>query len=217
MPDNGRTEFGGVVISLRSRLKQETRMAHERVEQAFDLSSATGQVETYIVALTMMHGAYCGLRRELGRLSDNAMVEAEGEAATRVDRLRKDLRAFGVVAAPLPATPFTLEDSDEALGCEYVMRGSALGGLVILKRAIANLNVTEQQGGQFFYGDGQATKAIWSAFTDRLSHRAAQGPEADRIVRGAIKTFELFEGALSIPSPASPPTTCSRSTSMNMT
>jgi heme oxygenase len=202
MPDNGSVREA---TSLQSRLKQETRAAHERVELAFDLSSVTGQVETYTTALAAMYGVYSGIWRELARLSHNTIDGAGREVAARLERLREDLRVFGIVASSSPAEYFTLEDSDEALGCEYVMRGSALGGLVILTRAVANLKVTEQHGGQFFYGDGQATKALWSAFMDRLSHRNAQGPEADRIVRGAIKTFELFERAL--PFPLSPPTT----------
>jgi len=216
MLHNGLIGFGMALkaTSLHTRLRQETRVAHERVEQAFDLPSATGQVETYVAALTMMHSAYCELWRELDRLSNNTITGVEGQAtalvaAVRIERLQEDLRTFGTVAATLPTPPFTLEDSDEALGCEYVMRGSALGGLVILKLAVANLGVTELQGGQFFYGDGHATKAIWSAFTDRLSHREAQGQEADRIVRGGVKTFELFEAALSIHAPYRP--TCSSS------
>jgi len=181
---------------IHARLKQQTAIAHQRVERAFDLPSSTLTTSTYVSALLKMSLAYDGLRRELDRClgSDSDAVK---EVTTRIEWLRGDLRSFGIGEMSLPILPFVLDDADEALGCEYVMRGSALGGLIIFKLAADRLQVTEHRGGRFFYGYGPSTKVRWSAFLDRLSQSKTAASDSDQLVRGAIKSFEHFERALS--------------------
>jgi heme oxygenase len=89
-----------------------------------------------------------------------------------------------------------LDDPAEVVGCEYVMRGAALGGRVIFAMVSKNLGVSAQDGGQFFYGDGKQTSENWSVFQAKLSCFPGDGLEADHIVLGAIKTFSYFEKVL---------------------
>jgi heme oxygenase len=183
--------------TLHSRLKQETSFAHRRVEQAFDLPKAAGDVNTYVLALAMMYGAFSGIRQGLTLIAGKGGKEAERQACVRIERLQDDLRFFGLLAEDSSFPPIVLDDVQEALGCEYVMRGSALGGLVIFNRAATQLKISKTRGGKYFYGDGKATIAIWSAFRERLTRLDAAGECADQIVGGAIKAFCYIERVFS--------------------
>lgn len=184
--------------SLAARLRLETRDAHERVELAFDLTAAAARVDTYLAGLCKLKCAYLGIKLALERLSLDVSREAKREVQMRIDSLEDDIRSFNVPQPPYPIVNFILEDSHEALGCEYVMRGSALGGLVIFRLAAANLGITQQRGGKFFYGDGSATRQNWSSFRDNLAVLHLDDIDAHRTVSGAIKTFKHFEKALAV-------------------
>ncbi|EIZ78106.1 heme oxygenase [Novosphingobium sp. Rr 2-17] len=184
--------------SLHARLKLETAEAHQRVEHAFDLAAATSRRDAYASMLAMMHNIYCGIRNELHRLSGNGAYDVARYARLQIDRLEKDLRALTVVNRDYRALSFALGHADETIGCEYVMRGSALGGKLIFKMAADNLGVTELDGGQFFHGDGRATKSQWSIYSAKLNRLPADNARFDRIICGAVKTFGHFEAALSL-------------------
>lgn len=191
--------MSSVKAPLARRLRTETRIAHERVEQAFDLPTAAREMNTYIAVLLRMRCVYQVLCQELGRHSGETDGEAERAAKSRYALLGEDLAALGWAAGPCPSLSLALANANEVLGCEYVIRGSALGGTVILKLANTHLNVTEQRGGKFFHGDGDATGANWSKFQQKLAGSDAASRTADEVVAGAFKTFGLFQAVLSDP------------------
>jgi heme oxygenase len=177
-------------------LRHETRDAHERVERASDLPAAATTEHSYVIALRRLHPAFFGVFNALAQIDGAAGRLAADEAYVRTARLERDLTAFGKEALPNPGMPFHLRDGDEALGCEYVMRGSSLGGLVIFKQACTKLYVTPQADGEFFHGDGDKTKLKWMELLESLSALKADNLRPARIVVGANVTFSWIETAL---------------------
>ncbi|RYE51068.1 MAG: hypothetical protein EOP21_02345 [Hyphomicrobiales bacterium] len=182
---------------LHDRLRQGTRVAHERVEAAFDLTAATNGRDSYVAGLIKLHRAYAGLIRALSSLPPQPTANAAALAQVSLDRLDADLAALNAGASGDDTLTISIPGADGVLGCEYVMRGSSLGGLVIFKLASNRLGVTQQHGGQFYFGDGPDTKTRWQEFQARLATEDALGSRADRVVEGALKTFAYFELALS--------------------
>jgi heme oxygenase len=185
-------------LSLAARLRLETQQAHERVELSFDLTAAAARVDTYFAGLCKLKCAYLAIGAALDRLSCGVALEARQEVRIRIESLQDDIRAFNLSEPSFPRLEFMLEDASEALGCEYVIRGSALGGIVIFKLAATKLGITQQHGGRFFYGEGPETHQKWSNFWEFLSSLDGDNMRADRAVHGAIKTFDHFERALAV-------------------
>jgi heme oxygenase len=85
---------------------------------------------------------------------------------SRSARLRRDLALLGVpdsavvTAAPMQLPP--LMRASEALGCAWVIEGSALGGRVIARLLAEHLGITASTGGAFFAPPG-GQAARWSA------------------------------------------------------
>ena len=178
--------------SLHDRLRQETRAAHEAVEQAFDMVRATETVDTYVAAMMKMHAAYAGVHAALQAMPSASGADAARSAKLAAERILGDLAFFGAHPGGIAPSQMTLRDAGEALGCEYVMRGSSLGGLVIFKFAATRLGITKEHGGSFFYGEGDATKSRWLDFQSRLSKVRDDDSFGDQVVLGALKTFDHF-------------------------
>lgn len=87
--------------------------------------------------------------------------------AIRTAWLRADLRSLGCWSPP-PVAPTNLHEVREPqsvaalAGCLYVIKGSALGGLVIA-RALGG-RLPNDCGRAFLTGDGDATERTWSEF-----------------------------------------------------
>lgn len=76
-----------------------------------------------------------------------------------------------------------------AMGCLYVVEGSALGGRVIapaIYAAIGDVPLT------FFTGTGRAHPSPWRAVTAAL-RQFRRGADCDDVIDGARTTFAAFE------------------------
>ncbi len=164
---------------LLRRLRDETAVAHRRLEDELDLLSAgPGR---FRAVLEGFHGFH--------RVWEPAMGTVIGERA-RLAVLERDLQGFGLTAAQIAALPrcheaSTLAQSPAgALGSFYVMEGSTLGGQVISRApGAAGLGYFNPYGGE--------TGAMWRRFRSWLEAQAAPLDQAE-IVAGAVATFEVL-------------------------
>lgn len=87
---------------------------------------------------------------------------------------------------PLPSTA-------AALGSQYVLEGSALGGQVIARRLADTFGFTPAHGAAYFHGWGEATGGHWREFRERLAaHVPAAGPGCEAACTAACRTFDLL-------------------------
>jgi heme oxygenase len=183
-------------------VRQATRNAHHRLESSVDLDSWDGaQHRWWMGRLLGLHEPVeaeldCWWRREEIRAAAPAWPPRRRSAL-----LADDLRALGSSCEDLQALPRSPTgpapvDRAEVLGQLYVLDGSALGGVVIATRAIANgvpaqacrslLRRTET--GRFW----RETRALIAALSPA---------EADRAAAAAVELFERFETWLAVPRP----------------
>jgi len=119
--------------------------------------------------------------------------------AMRTAWLRADLRSLGCWPPP-PVSQGNLHELPEPqgiaalAGCLYVIKGSALGGLVIARALRGRL--PNDSCSTFLTGDGEATEPTWSGFR-RFCERVCQDEEA-RIaaVAAARRVFRAIEDCM---------------------
>ncbi|WP_233789218.1 biliverdin-producing heme oxygenase [Sphingobacterium sp. HMA12] len=109
--------------------------------------------------------------------------------------LAEDIVELGGDLNDLTEVPVPFIDSTaKALGALYVMEGSVMGGMVIV-RMLAKYGITE--GVSFFSGYGSETGQKWNAFIDALGANISEEHAADAIY-AARDTFARFADAFQI-------------------
>ena len=78
-----------------------------------------------------------------------------------------------------------------ALGALYVMEGSTLGGVYIVKMIQKKLSGKENIF-HFFSGYGDRNPLMWNRFKNALDHSTADEEEIALILSGAEDTFHKF-------------------------
>ena len=98
------------------------------------------------------------------------------------------------VSNPAIAAPVYLPviaDVFQALGALYVMEGSTLGGVYIVKMIQKKLPGNENSF-RFFSGYGDRNSMMWSRFKNALDKSTTNENEMARILSGAEETFHAF-------------------------
>ncbi|GLY31791.1 biliverdin-producing heme oxygenase [Kineosporia sp. NBRC 101731] len=126
-------------------LRTATRATHERLDALVDLRA--WDQATHRWWLQRMLGLHEPLERDLGSWYDGHAASGEDApdvpSRRRAGAIASDLRSLGLTdeevrnlpRSPLPPAPTT---RGQALGRLYVLDGSALGGSVIARHAVAN-------------------------------------------------------------------------------
>ena len=178
------------VSSLHARLRTETAPAHERLERSLALLRLPLDRDRFTALLVRFHGFHRAWEPALAGRLPVAFVPAP-----RVPLIEQDLRALGlgdeaIGAIPLCAQAAALGDHpDSALGSVYVLEGSTLGGRVI-SRHFGQASWWPPAGLRYFDPYGEQTASRWR---QTLAQLAAAGGDADRIVAGAVRTFEILQ------------------------
>lgn len=188
--------------SLHARLRTETAPAHERLERSLDLLSLPLDRDRFTALLVRFHGFHRGWEPALARCLPAALLPGR-----RLPLLEHDLATLGVGddivgANPICAPAASLgKHPDTALGSVYVLEGSTLGGRVIA-RHFAQAPWWPPAGLRYFDPYGDETASRWR---QTLAQLAAAGGDADRIVGGAVQTFEILQHWLAPPPPVTAP------------
>ena len=181
-----------------SALRDATHDRHERLEAAFPWGQAFASRENYARLLRAME--------ILVRAADRA-IDAQLPAECSVAALRRrsswiadDLRQLGADPAPADesaAPDFSFVNSPgRAIGCLYVLEGSALGAQYLSRQLQARLGITSETGGRYLAAYGERTGERWKAFQE-WANGELQSPELlNDAVFASLRTFERFSESL---------------------
>jgi len=186
----------GAAAGLPERLRAQTATCHREVEAVVDI---TGRVHTRADYAALL-GGFAALHTSLeAQLSapfwDQGWTGAGVNIAAhcRAGLLLADLNALGEPpAAPFESPPFP--SFGHALGCLYVLEGSALGGRIVAGMVRAAIGEVPTA---FLAGQGRAH--LWPAVRSALRRFDAQGGDGDAVVAGAVSTFGVFARQLAGP------------------
>lgn len=173
-------------MTVLTQLRAATRPAHDRLEGTLGLLDEGLDRDAYRAVLERFHGFWRDWEPAVAALLDDPALTGPRR---RLHLLQADLASLGVppaAVARLPScSPLPLHDAAAALGSLYVMEGSTLGGRVIQRHVERRLGAV---GCRYFSGYGDQTGAMWRSFLARLDQ--APAADADRIIAGAVATFE---------------------------
>jgi len=173
-------------------IRSETAPLHARLEERLDIFSHLAEPARRAALMGRFWGFYAPVEEALaGALGPTPGLDYD--ARRKAPTLERDLAALGVYPRDLErfVAPF-IPDQAQALGFQYVLEGSTLGGRVIRKQAA--LRGLAGGGLAFFDVYGADTGARWRTFLDVLeAHCAGSAVDA---ARGARRGFELIEAWL---------------------
>ena len=177
-------------IPLRDRLRCATGKAHEALEGSLDLLRQPPERDYFVRLLVRFHGFHRIWESAVARqLPDPVMPRR------RLALIEQDLRALGInenairAIDPCAAAACLGDNPDTALGSAYVLEGSTLGGRVITQH-LSKASWCPSGGLQYFNPYGDETGSNWQAL---LRHLATAPGDTDRIVAGALRTFEILQ------------------------
>ena len=196
--------------SLRERLRQDGRQAHDRVDAAFadfDLTQPEGLggfLEAHAIALDAM--ALARTPRDEDREIDPRRPSYDYEAHSNPAELRRlvhsDLAALSDArqrtsacephTAKAGVRPNSLREC-HPIASDYVLLGSRLGLQVLRRRWQASPYPSVLAAAAYI--SLPPVSRQWKALCHLLAAKPAEGCEADRVVADAIHIFYLFETA----------------------
>lgn len=159
--------------SVHLRVKQATRLEHDRVDRALSRFDLT-EVDDYAAFLDINHAALTALRSHW-RSAD------EGDFAGLVHALAIDLIELGV--EPTVQTE-PLSDPIDGLGLSYVVRGSRLGSKILRKRVGSDMPTS-------YFDFRMGTP--WARLLDHINLRGPAGTADEQaLIVGALSTFAVY-------------------------
>ncbi len=192
--------------SLMQRLRDETAEHHKRAEsRPLEQSLARGQISRKAYA------EYLGQRLRIHEvLESEAFSAAERDSRLRgliepnllqANNLRSDLRFFGVDPSGVRALSAANDLIDEirrlsatqaaaVFGVYYVFEGSKNGARFIARALMKTLGLTSGPGLQYLDPHGEAQRALWIGFKERMDRIDFSPEESDAIVAAAGFTFD---------------------------
>lgn len=172
-------------VSLRDRLRADTREQHERFDTAvaaLDLATEADLGDF----LATQHAAMA----TMACLDGPDRAEAEAMEADLRRALTEDLTTLG---RPLPHLPLPLLQVD-ASAMLYILLGSRLGTQVIARHWREAATGLAREAGCYLTLDPR--REAWRGFCQRAGDEVATGPRADRVVADARAIFDRFDAAL---------------------
>ena len=173
-------------------LRSATRDAHDALEAAPWLDEATVDMTAYGRHLSRVaafqRDAAAAVGAHDASLSQRGLASDLPERLALLDVELDALRARDVALPHPDPAPFpALHTPSHALGCAYVLRGAALGGLVIARVVRDRLGWDST----FYRGAGAGTAAGWRAFGEAM-RAAAETLDRDALVAAARATFSAY-------------------------
>lgn len=173
-------------------VREATAASHARLETRLDIAGRLSDPDRRRGLMGRFYGLYQGIEDAMGA----ALASVEGldyDARRKVPALRRDLAVLGVAPeGERLAVPPRLDSVPQALGFQYVLEGSTLGGQVIRRDAQAwGLGL---EGLGFFDVYGPETGNRWRSFRLLLEQWCADA--ADEAARGACGGFDFVEAWL---------------------
>lgn len=183
------------------RLKQDTRIYHQQIEEVVDLQHRLRSREGYRSVLEQFYGFYAPLEGALAGVAGLGLALNDLVARQKTGLLACDLGALGMLPSAITLLPRCRElpamaEIAQALGCLYVIEGATLGGQIISRQISVELQLTPNQGAAFFTSYGTETGSMWRRFGTQLSAYATTPERETMIVDAALETFSTLRGWL---------------------
>ena len=189
--------------AVRTRLRAETQVWHDRVEELFDLPRQLRTTEDYRRVLADLLGFHAPMEAAVGRI-DWTDVPLDLARRCRTPLVERDLRALGLSQAVIDALPRCSRlpqptDRAAALGCLYVLEGSTLGGQVVRRHVQAALGPEVAGATAFFGSHGPAVGVLWRDFLVLLEKECATEAAIRSAAAAATRSFACLADWLSRP------------------
>lgn len=188
---------------LSERLKNETADVHQQLERTLiPVLKNMRQQEEYVRLLKTFYSFYLPIEQKLD-LHLGGQVVPQYNERRKVSMLLDDMYCFTHdVSAPLCENIPAINNLHQAMGVMYVLEGSTLGGQVISRMLIKNLELADDECVGFFSGYKDATDEMWASFKNTLDSCASGKEEEDIVVAAAFDTFTLFKQWIDVNIPA---------------
>jgi heme oxygenase len=176
-------------LALPERLRAETAHWHHEVEALADIPGRVRSRADYTNLLGGLFELHTGLETQLSdQIWNDAWLGVGVHIAThcRAGLLIADLGELGV-NPPTGVAQQSFSCFGEAIGCLYVLEGSAIGGRIVagmVRSAIGPVPTA------FLTGPGRGHQ--WPVVRSALRRFQAQGGDGDAAVAGASATFAAF-------------------------
>jgi heme oxygenase (biliverdin-IX-beta and delta-forming) len=188
-------QFVEVPVAERAidRLRDETRVAHSRLDETLGLLDRLNSLDQRGRLLAGYHWLHRETEAKiapfLGEISD-----LDFPARRRSSLLAQDLAVLGHPARLDHPIRLDIHTSGAAFGALYVLEGSTLGGRVILKEL--KLRGASLVGLGFLDPYGNRTGDRWRSFLAILEREIKSSDQKAEAVTGALNTFAFAEGCL---------------------
>jgi heme oxygenase len=188
--------------ALRERLRTETAEWHDRVEALTDVPRSVRTRADYVGLLARLHFLHLGFECRLGAVGFDPGWRSVGVDIARHGRAGLLAADIAVLAAdpeqpgPARSRPATgsvwsptVPSFGHALGCLYVLEGSALGGRLVADIVRATLGDVPTT---FLNSEGRLQDKPWPAVVGALQRFEAQGGDGNQVIAGACDAFATF-------------------------
>lgn len=190
--------------TARRTLRVATKPAHERLHtNAAFAALLRGELTrpAYQQLLGRLLGLHEPVEERLARNSADPLFawRSAGATVSRAALLRADLAALGRAHPTIKAIPRgdallpPLDDPASALGCAWVVEGSALGGRVMSSRVDAMLRIGQSDGGGSFFALDPGQPDRWRGCCDAVERCGAEPDGLAVMTHAAVATFTAFE------------------------
>lgn len=187
---------------LTTRLRDETREAHERVEAALNPLTEQASLTGYAEMLSRWRAFFVCWEPLVHGLAPDQAIAEELISRSKIGWIDQDLAAIDAQRDRIvfEAERLPVNDWADALGGIYVIEGATLGGQVLCKRFGEALGLTPERGLRYFNSYGSKTAECWRE-TKHLLNDARWANQHDRIIRSAPATFAALTDFFSTPLP----------------
>jgi heme oxygenase (biliverdin-IX-beta and delta-forming) len=184
-------------LTLSAQLRARTANLHRDTERQLGLPHVIRTFDDYKGWLVRFLGLYRPLEQSLASFTDWSSDTILLPSPSHSARLAADLRALGIEAAGIAYAPASLlpplPTFGHAVGALYVLEGSSLGGVVILRQLEARLGPPIRVATRFFGGRADGTGAAWKRFKADVDSLGRREPDlTDNAVAGAESVFRAL-------------------------
>ena len=176
-------------------LKEATKPAHQSLEKIIiqQIRSIRTPAD-YKKLLQFFYSYYQPLEQLLEPFFRESNVIPQFAERRKAAAILHDIQEIPTVSSMIDECPDlpVIRSLADALGVQYVLEGSTLGGAFIAKMLYQQAAIPENQL-QFFIGYAEKSSAMWQAFTDALNVYVDKNGNEDSIIKAATECFQKFE------------------------
>lgn len=154
-------------ISVMTALRNQTRTAHEELDQYLTNLGLFKDVELYKKFVLLQYFIHRDAL-ELYEHAELGTIIPGLEGRNRFEKVKEDLKDLGVAIPETEHSPLNLETVSQAAGYLYVVEGSKLGASHLIRR-VEKIGLSESYGARHMAADEEGRGNSWRAFQSALN------------------------------------------------